>query len=34
MNKLIYTELFTFSPKHFVIFTQADDYIHWISNTN
>ena len=23
MNKLIYTEFFTFSSKHFIIFTQA-----------
>ena len=31
MNKLIYTEFFTFLPKHFVIFTQVVIYIHWRS---
>ena len=29
MNKLIYAEFFTLSPKHFGIVTQAVIYIHW-----
>ena len=33
-KKLIYTEFYTLSPRHFIIFTQAVIYVHWRSDAS